>query len=170
MHMETRKNQLLERNSFSFQIGDGESAAEWSGAAVPCSVGSQGFQMTLNELSGMWPRREWLHTKNSTEQLGGKQTHTRQGKPTRDVPRMEAARARSSKSMETSGGVDRQQMRCDLAVRKKRWGWGGRRWCVTFYLSAIFRGSISSTLQAVGSSLILPEEDADLKGSLGSKK
>lgn len=37
---------------------------------------------------------------------------------------MKAERARSSKSMETRGGADRQQTRCDLAVRKKRWGLG----------------------------------------------
>lgn len=40
---------------------------------------------------------------------------------------------------------------------------------VAFYFSAILHGSISEHIIG-GSSLILPEEDADLQGSLGGKK
>ena len=46
---------------------------------------------------------------------------------------------------------------------------GGRDDGVTFDLSAIFHGSISKHFPG-GSSLIPPEQGADSKGSLGSKK
>lgn len=63
-------------------------------------------------------------------------------------------------------GASGEQTRCDLAAEKDtgaREGDDG----VTFYLSTIFHGSIS---KHIAGSFILPEEDADLKSSLGSKK
>lgn len=57
----------------------------------------------------------------------------------------------------------------DLAAGKKDRGAREGDDGVTFCLSTIFHGNISKHITG-GSSLILPEEAADLKGSLGSKK
>lgn len=77
----------------------------------------------------------------------------------------------SSKSMKTRGACGKQII-CDPAARKKKkktGAWDGDDG-VTFYLPTIFPWSIISKHITGSSPLILPEEHADLKGSLGSKK
>lgn len=58
---------------------------------------------------------------------------------------------------------------CDAAARKHTRGAGEGEASVPFYLPTIFHWSISEHMRG-RSSLILPEEEADFKRSLGSKK
>lgn len=90
--------------------------------------------------------------------------HTRQGKHTRD-PRDESAEgSKSRKPVGRRGSSVRVILRPENRHRA-----GEGEASVTSYLSTIFHWSISE-LMTGSSSLILPEEDADFKGSLGSKK
>lgn len=74
----------------------------------------------------------------------------------------------SSKNLK-AGGESGEQIICDPAARKKDMGAEEGDGGATFYLSAIFHGSLSKHIIG-SSSLILPEGDADLQGSLGGKK
>ena len=88
----------------------------------------------------------------------------RQRKHTRD-PRDESAESSKRRKPERRGGSSK----CVILRPENRHGAGEAEASVPSYLPTIFHWSISE-LMTGRSSLILPEEDADFKGSLGSKK
>jgi len=94
---------------------------------------------------------------------GGTQTHARQGKCTKETAGMKALKVARAGSQWGEGGTA-----CDPAARKRTRGPGRERLVSLPIYPPSFTGASRSTRGR--SSLILPEEDADFKGSLGSKK
>lgn len=84
---------------------------------------------------------------------------------TPETPGMKALKVARAGSQRGEGGSSK----CVILRPENRHGAGEGEASVISYLSTIFHWSISE-LMTGRSSLILPEEDADFKGSLGSKK